>query len=866
MVLTCAEQTTYRHSHVGSAGSPTVIVSGGDTNIKGAQVTGKGITVRATNFNIESLQDTADYRSRQQNISAQVTVGYGASASGDYSQSKINAEHRSVSEQSGLFAGDDGFDVQVGGHTRLTGGIITSGQSAEDEGKNRFQTATLTHSDIQNYSRYEGESFGLGANVAVSGKTLGQSAQNKPQDKHLTSVADKNGASSSVGYGSDGDSKNSTTRSGINTRNIHITDKAGQLARTGRTTKETEARIYTGIDTETADQHSGRLKNSFDKDAVAKEINLQREVTQEFGKNAAQTTAAVSDKLGNTQSYERYQAAKTLLEAKLQNTDSEAEKAAIRTSLGQVNAYLAENQSRYDTWKEGGIGRSILHGAAGGLTTGNLGGILAGGGTSLAAPYLDKAAENLGPAGKAAVNALGGAAIGYAAGGNAGTAAVGANVDWNNRQLHPDERAWIKQNAKAFAKQENGGKEPTAQQVADAQKRLVHQAVKETDLFWMLTLEKVTDLPAKDFLKKARQTFLNEDGRQQRFFTTEGKQFVRPEVFAPEAQSDLVFYRNNLHSSKNSSITQGAKDLASEFAKKSWKEKIQNPRKTITRGVLNSLPVYIVGSKAVDTFKDVQNCANDFGRCWDNVTEAFQSPGAGTASLILNDLQPIYGQDVRGAQAALIGLQSVENLTTAVGAGKVLKQVVKPGVNSFKRMLDKDARGEAAKKDDPPKPNFDKKTDPPADPQPQETYPKRDANGRYHDELGRFMPDPGRAATALKRPNLRKPIRDSVYDRYIKLPDGSYAEKGNISNIIKPPVHIGHRYGWENRRLIKAADELGMTQSQLNEYVNDPKRTKKLFALQNKAENESHDPRFEKPGRGDLGTIKQDMRNFLNGK
>ena len=468
MVLTCAEQTTYRHSHVGSAGSPTVIVSGGDTNIKGAQVTGKGITVRATNFNIESLQDTADYRSRQQNISAQVTVGYGASASGDYSQSKINAEHRSVSEQSGLFAGDDGFDVQVGGHTRLTGGIITSGQSAEDEGKNRFQTATLTHSDIQNYSRYEGESFGLGANVAVSGKTLGQSAQNKPQDKHLTSVADKNGASSSVGYGSDGDSKNSTTRSGINTRNIHITDEAGQLARTGRTAKETEARIYTGIDTETADQHSGRLKNSFDKDAVAKEINLQREVMQEFGKNAAQTTAAVSDKLGNTQSYERYQAAKTLLEAKLQNTDSEAEKAAIRSSLGQVNAYLAENQSRYDTWKEGGIGRSILHGAAGGLTTGNLGGILAGGGTSLAAPYLDKAAGNLGPAAKAAVNALGGAAIGYAAGGNVGTAAAGANVDWNNRQLHPKEMALADKYAEALKREveKRDGRKISSQEAA----------------------------------------------------------------------------------------------------------------------------------------------------------------------------------------------------------------------------------------------------------------------------------------------------------------------------------------------------------------------------------------------------------------
>ncbi|ACF29865.1 hemagglutinin/hemolysin-related protein [Neisseria gonorrhoeae NCCP11945] len=58
----------------------------------------------------------------------------------------------------------------------------------------------------------------MGASVAVSGKTLGQGAKNKPQDKHLTSVADKNGASSSVGYGSDSDSQSSITKSGINTQ------------------------------------------------------------------------------------------------------------------------------------------------------------------------------------------------------------------------------------------------------------------------------------------------------------------------------------------------------------------------------------------------------------------------------------------------------------------------------------------------------------------------------------------------------------------------------------------------------------------------------------------------------------------------
>ncbi len=48
-------------------------------------------------------------------------------------------------------------------------------------------------------------------------------------------------------------------------------------------------------------------------------VIFRREVTQEFGKNATQATAAVADKLGNTRSYERYQAAKTLPEAELQN-------------------------------------------------------------------------------------------------------------------------------------------------------------------------------------------------------------------------------------------------------------------------------------------------------------------------------------------------------------------------------------------------------------------------------------------------------------------------------------------------------------------------------------------------------------------
>ena len=292
---TDAEQTTYRHSHVGSKEGPTVVMSGGDTNIKGAQVTGKGITVRAANLNIESLQDTADYHSRQQNIKGQVTVGYGASASGDYSKSKINAEHRSVSEQSGLFAGEDGFDVQVGGHTQLTGGIITSAQSAEEQGKNRFQSGSISQTDLHNISKYDGSSIGFGTSVAVSGKSLGQEQQaGKIQ---LSDVASQNASGFSSGYGRDSDHQESTTKSGIGTRNIILTDEAGQLAKTGYGTEKAAQLAYTDIRTEDAGQQSGSLKNRFDADKVQSELDLQRTVSQEFSQTSQQVNKAINQKI-----------------------------------------------------------------------------------------------------------------------------------------------------------------------------------------------------------------------------------------------------------------------------------------------------------------------------------------------------------------------------------------------------------------------------------------------------------------------------------------------------------------------------------------------------------------------------------------
>ena len=313
-----SDETTYVASHVGDANSQTTIKSGGDTNLIGSQVKGKRVEVNADNMNIKSLQDKSNYDGKQTNISGSVTIGYGFSAGGSYNKSKVNADHASVNEQAGIYAGDEGYDINVNKHTDLNGGLITSTQKAEDEGKNRFSTGTITHSDIENHSNYSGSSFGVSGSVAANFDTpLGkegqaQSSKQATDSKGNPVYLDKNGKETvsatdtegnanraksatglaslqstlGLGYGSDKENQSSTTKSGINTKNIEIRDQAGQLAKTGETVEQTLDSIKTDVTTDNAEQHSGKLENHFDKDKVMKELNIQVKVTQDFRKNA----------------------------------------------------------------------------------------------------------------------------------------------------------------------------------------------------------------------------------------------------------------------------------------------------------------------------------------------------------------------------------------------------------------------------------------------------------------------------------------------------------------------------------------------------------------------------------------------------
>ncbi|EOY5376116.1 hemagglutinin repeat-containing protein [Cronobacter dublinensis] len=325
-----SDEESWRTSHIGDAAGLTRITSGETTTLKGAQVLGKGAHIQAENLIIESVQDTMKYTGKQMSVSGQATVGYGASVSGSYSQSGVNASYASVQEQAGIYAGDAGYQIDVNHHTDLKGALITSNGGAELAGRNSFSTGTLSASDIDNHADYKGFGFGLSGSASMNANMgLGDHAA-RQSDKVVT---DKEGNTKpaegydslqknfSFGIGYDSDSQHSVTRSGINTANITIRRPDEQQRLTGKSASETKEAIKTSVSTETAAASSGKLDNHFDKDNVFKELNLQVKVTKEFKDNV---NHQISDYIDGKQ-----QTARAALHEAMAARDNEKRDAAL---------------------------------------------------------------------------------------------------------------------------------------------------------------------------------------------------------------------------------------------------------------------------------------------------------------------------------------------------------------------------------------------------------------------------------------------------------------------------------------------------------------------------------------------------------
>lgn len=337
---------------------------------------------------------------------------YGFSAGGSFNKSKINADHASVNEQAGIYAGDEGYDVNVKNHTDLKGAIITSTQQAESLGLNQFSTGTLSHSDIENHSSYKGSSIGISAKGDANGGWTGQ---------------EKNGISGGVGYGRESDNQDSVTKSGINTQNIEIRNENAQQARTGKSITETLAAIKTDINTDNAESQSGKLENRFDKNALQKELNVQVEATKGFVQTASAAGNAIANKLGEeaVAKQREAQAAQEVADRAYKANPSKENETALNTA--NQNLITANNEA--EKWQTGGEYKRKIDGAMNAISAA-LGGLPAAGiATSAISPEINhqiKLATEGSPMANKVAHALWGAVEAYSANQNAAAGAGGA--------------------------------------------------------------------------------------------------------------------------------------------------------------------------------------------------------------------------------------------------------------------------------------------------------------------------------------------------------------------------------------------------------------------------------------------------------
>jgi filamentous hemagglutinin len=264
--------------------------SGADTNLIGAQVSGNqviaNVGTRSTssgqagsgNLNIQSLQDSSSYDSQQESAGISVTVpitgtNWGGSISS--ANSNINSNYQSVNEQAGIFAGDEGFQVNTQGNTNLTGAIIASTEQALQNNVNSLTTQTLTTSNIENSAEYEGEGYSV---TVGTGKQAGL-----PQ-------------LSGLGVGHDAGDTDSVTLSAISSGTVKVTDEAKQQALSGKAVDETIATLNRDVHVNEQGQAVDSQGNStantitpiFDAEIVQNEINAQVQITQAFDKEQQQ--------------------------------------------------------------------------------------------------------------------------------------------------------------------------------------------------------------------------------------------------------------------------------------------------------------------------------------------------------------------------------------------------------------------------------------------------------------------------------------------------------------------------------------------------------------------------------------------------
>ena len=236
-----------------------------DTNIVGGKVSGDTVAMDVGgNLNIESQQDSQKYDEKYTSGGLSIDVDLtkpkpSIGVSGSVSSGKTNSDYNSVTDQSGISAGEGGFDITVGDNTDLKGGIIDSEATSD---KNKISTGTLTYEDIDNKAEYEAGSIGVNVNINNDAKY------------------NEKGVTPNIGMPAKGEAE-STTKAGVAAGIVEITDKENQKQNVADLNRDTKNSL-------------NKLGQIFDKETVAE----RKEMANLFGELAYNEIHRISEQAG----------------------------------------------------------------------------------------------------------------------------------------------------------------------------------------------------------------------------------------------------------------------------------------------------------------------------------------------------------------------------------------------------------------------------------------------------------------------------------------------------------------------------------------------------------------------------------------
>ena len=269
--------------HTGSqviARKDLMMESGEDTTLRGSNAYGDKVTMKVGGtLTIESIQDEDNYTSHNESKgmglstgTSKTTNGHGGLTVGT-SKGNTDSTYESVTNQAGITASNQGYDISVKANTYLKGGLIDSNASKD---KNILTTGTLTWEDVENKADYKATADGRNYGASWSPK---ETITNK--DGTTQKVGGNKVATSPVQSQPVKEKSDSTTKSAISEGTISITDKENQKQDISALNRDTKNPL-------------NQLEKIFDKEKVQE----RQALANEFAKLGAEKIGDIAKEKG----------------------------------------------------------------------------------------------------------------------------------------------------------------------------------------------------------------------------------------------------------------------------------------------------------------------------------------------------------------------------------------------------------------------------------------------------------------------------------------------------------------------------------------------------------------------------------------